>query len=155
LTFKLALAQNLKLLASMDDQQTNGQYHLAWGKCSKEGLSNGNNTTNSKLNKKDYNSAIFPALFRGLGKHINKRKSLERLHRMSSFTYAKVKTEGCLEGENYWQQRNSCMAKNIAEQVIASGSKRNLVIVGASHVMGLEEVLKINYPNLKVDLVGG
>ncbi len=154
LTFKLALAKNIKLLTSMDDQRTNGEYHTAWSKCSKEGQSNGNNALNSKLYKKDYNSAILPAIFRGLGKHTNKRKSLEGLHKMSSFTYVKVKTEGCTEGEVYWNKRNMRMAKNIAEQVIASDSQRNIVIVGASHVIGLEKELKENYPNLKIVLDG-
>jgi len=33
LTYKLALVQNIKLLTSMDDQRTNGEYHKAWNKC--------------------------------------------------------------------------------------------------------------------------
>jgi hypothetical protein len=99
LTFKLALQQGIKLLTSMDDQRTNKEYHDAWSQCSKEGQSNGNNTINRKLNKKSYNSSVLPAIFRGLGKHTNKRKSLERLHKMSSFTFVEVKTEGCSKGE--------------------------------------------------------
>lgn len=154
LTFKLALSKNIKLLKSMDDQQTNGEYHDAWSKCRKEGQSNGNNAISIKLNKKEYNSAILPAIFRGLGRHTNKRKSLERLHTLSSFTYVNIETEGCTEGERYWNERNNRMAKNIATQVMASDSKRNIVIVGASHVIGLEKALKANYPNLKIVLVG-
>ena len=154
LTFKLALSKNIKRLKSMDDQQTNGQYHEAWFKCSKEGVSNGNNAIVSTLNKKAYNSSMLPAVFRGLGNHTNKRKSLERLHKMSSFTYAKVKTEGCTEGDRYWNERNSRMAKNIAEQVLASDAERNIVIVGASHVIGLEKELKEKYPDLKIVLAG-
>ncbi|WP_225036371.1 DUF5694 domain-containing protein [Winogradskyella sp. SM1960] len=153
LTFKLALHQNIKLLQSMDDQQTNKEYHEAWTKCSKEGRSNGNNAINIKMNKKAYNSAILPAIFRGLGKHTNKRKSLEQLHKSSSFTYVTVQTEGCTEGERYWNERNMRMAKNIGEQVTASNSQRNIVIVGAAHVIGLEKELKENYPDLRVVLV--
>ncbi|MDO1500542.1 DUF5694 domain-containing protein [Winogradskyella maritima] len=152
LTFKLALSQNIKLLTSMDDQQTNGLFHEAWKKCSIEGRTNGNNQINTKLNKKSYNSSILPAIFRGLGKHTNKRKSLEMLHEMSSFEYAKVETPGCIDGNKYWDERNMRMAKNIAEQVIESDGKRHIVIVGASHVIGLEEELKSKYPNLTVKL---
>ncbi|WP_405566270.1 DUF5694 domain-containing protein [Polaribacter sp. Asnod6-C07] len=152
LTFKLAIHQNLKV-TNMDDQQSNGLYHKAWSKCSKEGVKNGNNSENSKLNKKDYNSAILPAIFRGLGKHVNKRKSLNRLHKMSSFSYVLEDTEGCKEGRKYWNERNMRMAKNIAEQVLTSNKKRNLVIVGAAHVIGLEKELKTNYPNLTVILM--
>ncbi|REE25828.1 hypothetical protein DFQ09_102419 [Winogradskyella pacifica] len=154
LTFKLALHQNTKLLMSMDDQRTNKEYHNAWSKCSKEGQSNGNNAINNKLNKKAYNSAILPALFRGLGKHTNKLKSLEQLHKSSSFTYVAVKTEGCTEGERYWNERNMRMAKNIGEQVMTSDSDRNIVIVGASHVIGLKKELQANYPELKIVLAG-
>lgn len=154
LTFKLALSQNTKLLISMDDQRTNKEYHDAWSKCSNEGRSNGNNTINSKLNKKAYNSAILPAIFRGLGKHTNTRKSLEQLHQSSSFTYVVVKTEGCTEGERYWNERNMRMAKNIGEQILTSDSERNIVIVGASHVIGLEKELQANYPELKIVLAG-
>ncbi len=152
LTYKLALKLGIKRVLNMDDQQTNKEYHQAWRKCVREGVSNGNNEISRKLNKKDYNSAVVPAIFRGLGKHTNKRKSLERLHKMSSFTYAKVTTPGCTEGERYWNERNMRMARNIAAQVLALEHQRNIVIVGASHIIGLEKELKGKYPSLKVKL---
>lgn len=152
LTYKLALSKNLRV-RNMDDQQTNGFYHKAWSKCSKEGVSNGNNAIASKINKKQYNSAIFPAIFRRLGKHTNKRKNLEILHKMSSFSYVIKDTEGCKEGRKYWNERNMRMAKNIATQVLASGKQKNIVLVGASHVIGLEKELKTKYPNLKIVLI--
>jgi hypothetical protein len=152
LTYKLALNKNLKV-TNMDDQQTNGLYHNAWGKCAKEGVKNGNNTMNSKMNKKHYNNSILPAIFRGLGKHTNKRKSLNQLHSMSSFSYVIEDTEGCKEGRKYWNERNMRMAKNIANQVLKSDKTRNIIMVGASHVIGLEKELKKNYPNLKVILM--
>ncbi len=152
LNYKLALAKNLKV-TNMDDQQTNGEYHKAWRKCAKEGVKNGNNAANSKLYKKDYNSAILPAIFRGLGKHTNKRKSLNRLHTMSSFNYVIEDTEGCKEGRRYWNERNMRMAQNIATQIMASRKTKNIIMVGASHVIGLERELKENYPELKVILM--
>lgn len=152
LTYKLALSKNLRVY-NMDDQQTNGLYHNAWAKCSKEGVTNGNNAANSKMYKKNYNSSIFPAIFRGLGKHTNKRKSLNQLHTMASFRYVIQDTDGCKEGRKYWDERNMRMAKNIATQVMASGKKKNIVLVGASHVIGLENELKTKYPNLKVILM--
>ena len=152
LTYKLAIHQNIKV-TNMDDQQTNGFYHTAWNKCAREGSDNGNNAANSKLYKKDYNSAILPAIFRKLGKHTNNRESLNRLHKMSSFNYVLQDTEGCKEGRKYWNERNMRMAKNIANQIEASNHKRNLVVVGAAHVVGLEKELKTKYPNLKVILM--
>ena len=71
---------------------------------------------------------------------------------LSSFSYVEEDTEGCIEGRKYWNERNARMAKNIATQILDSENKRNIVIVGASHIAGLEKELKENYPNLKVKL---
>jgi hypothetical protein len=152
LTFKLALLQGHKLVFNMDDQRTNGHYHKAWNQCAKEGQANGNNAMNQKLYRKDYNSAILPAIFRGLGKHTNKRKSLDRLHLMSSFNYVVEDTPGCENGRKYWNERNARMADNIAHQVMNSEHEKSIVIVGAAHIAGLEKELKERYPNLHVKL---
>ena len=45
------------------------------------------------------------------------------------------------------------IAKNIAVKVIESKKQKNIVIIGAAHVIGLEKELKENYPNLKVILM--
>ncbi|MBB3122935.1 hypothetical protein FHS04_000423 [Mesoflavibacter sabulilitoris] len=153
LTYKLAIHQNIKLLNAMDDQRTNDKYHEGWSKCYKEGKNNGNNAIMKKLNKKDYNSAILPAIFRGLGKHTNKKKSLQTSHQLAAFTYTKNMTDGCKQGEKYWNERNMRMAKNIGESVKASDKTRNIVIVGAAHIIGLEKELKENYPQFKTTLV--
>ena len=153
LTYKLALSMNLKYVVNIDDQQTNKEYHVAWSKCSKEGVNNGNNMANSKLYKKNYNRAILPAIFRKLGKHTNKRKSLQQLHDMASFSYVIEDTKGCKDGRKYFDERNMRIAKNIAIKVIESKKQKNIVIIGAAHVVGLEKELKENYPNLKVILM--
>ena len=152
LTYKLAINQNLKV-TNMDDQQTNDLYHNGWTKCNKEGSKNGSNAIGSEINRKQYNAAKIPAILRKLGKHTNKRASLEGLHTMSSFSYVTEDTEGCLEGRKYWNERNMRMAKNIASQVLESGKTKNIVMVGAAHVIGLEKELKTNYPTLKVILM--
>ena len=61
-------------------------------------------------------------------------------------------TPGCEDGRRYWNERNSRMADNIAQQIIQSNNERSIVIVGAAHIVGLEEALKAKYPNLKVKL---
>ena len=78
---------------------------------------------------------MLPAIFRGLSKHTSKKKTLERLYKMSSFSYVITDTEGCKEGRKYWNERNMRIVKNIATQILASGTKRNVVLVGASHVI--------------------
>ncbi len=152
LTYKLALRLHHKKVYNMDDQRTNKEYHQGWSKCVKEGTSNGNNVILNKLNKKDYNAAMIPAIFGNLGKHTNKRKSLERLHKQSSFSYVKEDTEGCKQGRRYWNERNERMANNIGKQVLQRGTQRNLVIVGAAHIIGLEKALQEQFPGLKVRL---
>lgn len=152
LSYKLALQKNLRV-TNMDDQQTNQEYHIAWNKCIKEGVKNGSNIIGSKINKKQYNSAKIPAILRKLGKHTNKRKTLERLHKMSSFNYVTEDTEGCIAGKKYWNERNMRMANNIAKQVLQSKKTRNILMVGASHVIGLEKELKEHYPNFKIILM--
>ena len=152
LTYKLSINQNLKV-TNMDDQQTNDLYHNGWTKCNKEGSKNGSNAIGSDINRKQYNAAKIPAILRKLGKHTNKRASLEGLHTMSSFSYVTEDTEGCLEGRKYWNERNMRMAKNIASQVLESGKTKNIVMVGAAHVIGIEKELKTNYPTLKVILM--
>jgi len=153
LTAKLAIALNIKRLKSMDDQQTNKEYHDAWQKCAEDGSKNGDNKINQKLNKKDYNSAIIPALFRGLGMHVNKRKSLERLNQLASFTYVNNKTKSCLLGTKYWNQRNERMAQNVGKQILANPARKSIVIVGAAHIIRLEKELKEKFPSIKVKLL--
>lgn len=153
LTAKLALQLNIKRLQSMDDQQTNKKYHLAWKKCAQEGKENGDNKINQKINKKQYNRGIIPALFGRLGWYVNKRKSLTRLHKLAAFTYVKNKTKSCTLGEKYWNKRNQRMAKNIGSQIKANRAKKNIVIVGAAHIIGLEKSLKKDFPEIKVTLL--
>ncbi|MDN3596090.1 DUF5694 domain-containing protein [Zunongwangia endophytica] len=153
LTAKLALQLNIKKLQSMDDQQTNKEYHQAWQNCAKDGGENGDNEINRKLNKKHYNKAIVPALFGRLGFYVNKRKSLKRLDQLASFSYVKNQTESCLEGLNFWNRRNHNMAQNIGSQIVENSATRSVVIVGAAHIYRIEKELKANFPEITVLLL--
>jgi len=153
LTAKLAIALNMKYLYSMDDQQTNEAYHLAWKNCNILGADNGDNEINQKLGKKQYRSAVVPALLGKFGRHTNKLKSLNRLHLMSSFRYVQQSNSVCDEATKYWDERNYRMAKNIAEQINQESNIKNIVLVGASHVIGIKEVLEQYYPEIRVKLM--
>jgi len=153
LTAKLAIALNLKYLHSIDDQQTNEAYHIAWEKCNEAGAENGDNEINQKLGKKQYLNALVPALLGRFGKRTNKPASLNRLHLLSSFRYVEHSTTHCENATKYWDQRNYRMAKNIAEQIQQESNIRNIVFVGAAHVVGIQEVLNKYYPELKVKLL--
>ena len=153
LTAKLAIALNKKYLYSMDDQQTNKAYHIAWKDCTDLGAENGDNEINEKLGKKQYTSAVVPALFGKFGKHTNKLKSLNRLHLLSSFRYTKQASESCDNATKYWDERNFRMAKNIGEQIMDESNTKNILLVGASHVVGIKEVLVNLYPEISIKLM--
>lgn len=153
LTAKLAIAMNSKYIYSMDDQKNRQAYHLAWEKCIESGAENGDNEVNQKLGKKQYKSAIIPALFGRLGKRTNKLISLNRLHSLNSFRYVQNENSHCENATKYWDERNNRMAKNIAEQVKQESNLKNIVIVGAGHVIGIKEALEKNYPEIKVKIM--
>ncbi|MEM9886296.1 MAG: DUF5694 domain-containing protein [Bacteroidota bacterium] len=153
LTAKLAIAQNMKYIYSMDDQQENPLYSEAWHTCATEGKENGNEKEVNKLLRQLTLAEIFPATLGQLGKQINHPKALEKMHLVNSFEYVKVNTEACSLGNQYWDNRNCRMVKNIVEQVQAQEHQRNIVIVGAGHVYGMKEAFEQHFPGIKVKLV--
>lgn len=153
LTAKLAIALDMKYVFSMDDQQTNDNYQKAWKECVVKGRDNGDTDINSKLNKKDYNKAILPAVLGKLGTYRNKRKSLERIHMLNSFRYVQNPCTECDEATYRWDERNGRMARNIGEQVRSNPHSRAIVIVGAGHIIGLKEVLEKEYPDITIKMM--
>lgn len=153
LIFKLAISVGIKNLYPMDDHQTTDKYYEAWRNNIKSGARNGDNHILNKLADKDYNRSIIPALFGNLGKYTNKEKSLYRKHLINSGRYTQNMTSEGKTVAKYWDARNYRMARNIAEQVNAKSFRRNIVIVGAGHVIGLKEALEKNYPKLKIKLM--
>jgi len=155
LTSKLAISENIKVIYSMDDQQSNEEYHEAWTACRKSTGSSGEYKIKNKMYRQDMRKSVIHVLFGGLGKYNNKVKASKRMHDLNSFRYASEETPGCKEGAYYWDQRNLRMAKNIGEQVLANDAQRSVVVVGAGHLYGLIEALKANYPEIKVRRLKG
>lgn len=153
ITAKLAIAQNMKYIYSMDDQKENPQYAKAWRTCAKEGKENGNEKAAKKLLKKLTTRDIFGGISGSLGKQTNHAKAIEQMHLLNSFEYVTVATEACSDGNKYWDNRNYGMVKNIAEQVQAMPHQKNIVIVGAGHVYGMKEAFEQYYPSIKVRLM--
>ncbi|MEM7296812.1 MAG: DUF5694 domain-containing protein [Bacteroidota bacterium] len=153
LTAKLAIALDMKYVFSMDDQQTNSKYQKAWRECVDKGRANGDTDLNNKLNKKDYNKAMFPAVMGKLGTYRNKKKSLERIHQLNSFRYVQNPCKECDEATYRWDERNRRMAANIGEQVRANPHEKSIVIVGAGHIIGLREALEKDYPDITIKMM--
>ena len=153
LTAKLAISLNLKYIHSMDYQQNRQEYHTAWSECVKAGKENSDNDINKEIGKKQYMSAVVPALFGRFGKHTNQLKSLNRLHLLNSFRYVQNSTSSCENATKHWDERNFNMSNNIAKQVKEQSYLKNIVIVGAGHVIGIKEALEKNHPELKVKIM--
>ncbi len=153
LSYKLALRFGINKLFNMDDQQTNKAYHEAWQACLKAGASNGDNVLNKKLNQKDYNRSILPALLGSLGKHINNKAALKRMHELNSFRYVQHQAEACTLATKYWDERNYRMAKNIVGQVVKNPYNKNVVVVGAGHVLGLKAAIAQQDPQIVIKLI--
>lgn len=153
LSYKLAAKLDLKYIHSMDDQQTNKEYHEAWSQCVKDGAKNGDNKINQEINKKDYNKAKLPALFGRLGRYTNSDGSVLRCHQLASFNYVNTMTEACKNANEYWNQRNQRIVHNTAKQIINSNTSRHLMVIGAAHVYGVEEYFKKFYPDIKITRV--
>lgn len=153
LTARLAIALDMKYIFSMDDQQGYVEYHEAWEKCVEAGAKNGDNKINNQISRKIYVSSIVPALLGRLGQNTNRMKSLRRYHLVNSFRYVQTPTCDCEDGTTYWDERNARMAANIAEQVMLQSHEKNIVIVGAGHLVGIAEALQQNHPELSIRMM--
>ncbi len=153
LTARLAIARNIRYIHAMDDQHTTEEYEEAWSACREVSRKNGDRKIGNKLNAKDNRKTFFRNIFGGLGKYNNRAESLDLMHQLNSFRYVTQQTEACSEGTRLWDGRNFRMATHIAEQVRANNYTRNVVVVGAGHILGLKEQLTQHYPDIKVKLL--
>ena len=153
LSFKLALQLGINKLYSIDDQQTTKQYLQSWNDCTKFGQSNGDTDILKKLDKKDTRGNILPGLIGRLGIYTNTPKSLNRKHSINATSYVVHKNDACDNCAEYWNERNSRIAKNLIQQLNQSSYTKAVVIIGAGHVVGLKEEIKKQAPNLRVRLL--
>lgn len=79
----------------------------------------------------------------------NRHKGLEKL---MDITYL-FPIDDHQFGEEYWEQRNQRMAENIVANIMTKPYKKNVLIVGAGHVISLSNALKTICPGLKVILM--
>ncbi|GLR18605.1 DUF5694 domain-containing protein [Portibacter lacus] len=150
ISFKLASHQGMKYLHSMDYQASNQYYYKYWRACDSTYIVSGKMQDIAKQNKKRYRMEVVGTLLRGNARNTNRLKTLEQYHKSNTLHYVESPEEVCVEGGKWWDFRNEKMAKNIGDQVLRSDNERNLVVVGAGHVVGIKAELEKNYPNLIV-----
>ncbi len=153
LSHRLAIAKNMTQLYAMDDQHKRPEYFKAWMDCSKKGKENGNQKVLKRLGIKDFFRAMIPAITGRLGFYTNSKKTIEYYHTSNSFRYTKTECQSCEDGKYYWDLRNAKMAQNIVEQIDEHQFNKNLVVVGAGHVIGIKEAIEKNYPHIKVRIM--
>lgn len=154
ISIKLAVEMGIKELFSMDNQRHFREYGKAWRECDKDDKT-GKDKGAKRLKKEMLGLSIGEGLHGALGdygKYTNTQKITEEYHRINSFRYRETSCKPCEDGMKYWDLRNQAMAQNIGNQIRNNDYTRNVVVVGAGHVVGLQEVLEREFPDIKVRL---
>jgi hypothetical protein len=146
----LALAMGIKYLRSMDDQRTNREYHQYVAVCLRDGEENGDDRILRKLYRQDLLGSLLPGLWGRYGIYSNKDKVVARYHEINSYRYVTEETEGCILARRYWDERNRRIAYNLGRQIQEGGEARSVAIIGAGHIVGLEEELQRQFPSIRI-----
>ena len=153
LIIPLAIAMGITELIPVDDHQTEKEYQLAWSKSIKAIKETGDYAVLSKLFKRDRQKRVWPSLWGKLGKYTNKPETLHRYYLVNSCRYVNHQNESTNAVRQLWDGRNHRIAENLAEKIKANPYQRNILIIGAGHVISVQEMLKQIYPELKVKLM--
>lgn len=153
LTAKLAIHQGIKHIKAMDNQWYRKEYHQAWRACAIASKKDGESENLKKMYKKAWWKERWNGAVGRFGMYTNSTKTTEQYHTINSFRYRKTECEPCKEGAKYWDLRNLEMARNIGRQITEGRAVRNVVVVGAGHVVGLKEALEVEFPDIQVKLL--
>lgn len=153
LIFPLAIAMGITELTPIDDHKTEKEYQRAWNNAVKEGKSTGDDLVLAELLKKDRHKRVWPSLCGKLGKYTNKPETLHRFYQINSCRYVTHPTESSRVAQQLWDDRNHRIAENLTEQFKAGPYRKGILIIGAGHVISLQEMLKQVYPELQVKLM--
>ena len=153
LTIPLAIAMGITELIPIDDHQTEKDYQRAWSNAVKAGKDTGDDIILAQLLKKDRRQRVWPSLWGKLGKYTNKSQTLRRFYLINSCRYVTHPNEYSNAAQQLWDERNYRMAGHLAEQIKTNPYHRNILIIGAGHVISLKEILNQIYPELKVKLM--
>lgn len=153
LTFKLAARMGITYLFPIDDHRSDKEYYKAWNNAIRESKMNDDIKIFNKLIKKNKRGLMFAALSGKLAKYTNDPKTLYRYYLINSFRFVNHSNVYTESVDEYWKQRNQRMAENIVKQIITNPYERNVLIVGAGHVISLSNALRKICPRLKVMLM--
>lgn len=154
LTAKLAIEKDIKVIKAMDNQWYRKEYHQAWRDCVIASKKDGEIAIVTKMHKKAWWKERFNGAIGRYGLYTNATKTTQEYHTINSFRYRETECEPCQAGSKYWDLRNREMARNVGEQIRQGKELRNVVVVGAGHVVGMKEVLEAEYPDIQVKVLG-
>ena len=149
---KLAIALNHKKIFATDDQQTNAAFHKYWHQCEKN-IPKDYEKKAKKLSSKLSRKLILPSLFGRYGIATNKWKNLQLLSELSGMTYSEGASEDCDLSIEYYNQRNQRIVKNLGTQILSSDKEKSVLVIGASHIIGVKEEFQKQFPNIKVIVI--
>jgi len=135
-----------------DDQQTNKEFHKHWHSC-EQNISKEYNKKAKKLSGKLTRNLILPSLFGRYGIATNKWKNLQLLTDLSGMTYSQGASEDCDLSIEYFNQRNQRIVKNLGTQILSSDKEKSILVIGASHIIGVKKELQKQFPNIKVVVI--
>ena len=153
LIIPLAIAMGISELIPVDDHQKEKEYQRAWNKSMKFIGETGDDAVLSQLYKRDSRKRVWPALWGKLGKYTNKLETLHRYYLINSCRYVGRQNESTDAVRELWDGRNRRIAENLAAQIKVNPFRRNILIIGAGHVISVKEMLKQIYPELQVKLM--
>ncbi len=153
LSHRLAIHLGHREIYATDDQRTNAEFHEAYAECVKTTANTSTDKKAKKINRKLTWRAIGPSIFGRYGINGNKTKNLILLDSLSAMRYSTGAHESCDLAIDYWDQRNHRIAKNLAEQILKSDRSKHLLVIGGAHVIGIQQELSEQYPQIKVILM--
>lgn len=150
LTFKLAARMGVMRLFPIDDHQSDKEYYKAWDNAIRECKKNGDIEALNRLIDSNKIESMIAALLGRLGHYTNAPSSLDRYYLINSFRFANHTNAYTEAVQEFWEQRNQRMAENIVKHIMTHPYQRNILIVGAGHIVSLSKALKEICPDLKV-----
>jgi len=149
-THQLAIAMGIRQLLPIDSHHNDEEYNRTKYKAIVSGADNGDlkryNTLQKKINRKQ----AYYALTGRLGRFTNKQSTLEKYYQINSIRYVEHPNEETQKAMELWDERNKKMAQHIVMQMKKSNASRFVLIVGAGHVISLENAVKNIDSNIEV-----
>lgn len=149
-THKLAIAMGISQLLPIDSHHSDKEYNESKYHAIVSGKDNGDLKLYNSLLKRNDRRQAFYGLTGRLGKFTNKASTLEYYYLTNSIRYVKHPNDKTQVAMDLWDDRNLKMAEHIVQQMNTTPASRFVLIVGAGHVISIQNALNALAPNIVV-----